>query len=391
VQRSRYSRRLRRRVAALALAAFTVLAALVVPAMAQAKPATVKVMTRNIYLGAKLTDAMLAETPAELYAAAGQIWEDMHDTNFRARATRIAQEVATHKPDAIGLQEVALWRRGAPGDLTPTSTADEVVQDYLEILQSQLRERGLNYRVAVKQKEADITLPLDRNGDGFPEFLGRLTMHDAILVKRNKRLRIKNARGGNYGPALPVPTALGSTILVTRGWTAVDVTKVQGKKKRGKRGKKKVQKKTFRFINTHLEAFSSFFRNAQAFELVSNDRLMATKLPTILVGDLNSDPVDDEETTIPGSELPPTAENAAYNTIAAAGFADRGLTENTCCHADDLRNQAVSFGSRIDHVLSKGRVQRVRAVRTGDNPDLRTPTGLWPSDHAGVVSTLRVR
>lgn len=384
MQRSRFTGRHRRRGAALALAAATVLAALVVPAMAQAKPATVKVMTRNIYLGADLTPALLAETPGEAFTAAGVIYEAMLDTNFRARAARLAQEIAATKPDAVGLQEVALWRRGARGDIGgPDSSAQEVVYDFLEVLQTQLRNRGLNYRTAVKQRQADITLPVDRTGDGVPEFLGRLTMHDAILVKRHKRLRIRNRRGGNFNTALPVETPVGD-ISVTRGWTAVDITKLQGKKRRGK-GRRS---KTFRFINTHLEAFNAFVRNSQAFDLV-NSNLAETRLPVILVGDLNSDPVDDTVIPVPG--VPDTAENAAYLTVRDAGFRDRGITANTCCHDDDLLNETVDFGSRIDHVLSKGRVQRLGAQRTGANPALRTPAGLWPSDHAGVVSRLRVR
>lgn len=391
VQRSRFTKRARRRGAALALAAATVLAALVVPAVAQAKPANVKVMTRNIYLGADLTPALTADTAAGVFMAAGDIWEGMLETNFRARAARLAEEIAATKPDAIGLQEVALWRRGARGDLGPDSTADEVVNDFLEILQTQLRNRGLNYRTAVKQQEADITLPVDRTEDGIPEFLGRLTMHDAILVKRHKRLRIKNARGGNYPPqaTLPVPVdPLGIEIPVTRGWAAVDITKVQGKKRRGK----KRQAKTFRFVNTHLEAFAAFFSRAQAFNLV-NSNLMSTRLPVILVGDLNSDPLDEsEDDTIPlPPQFPLPRRNEAYLTFIDSGFADRGVTQNTCCHDDDLLNDTVDFDSRIDHILSKGRVQRVNARRTGDDPALRTPAGLWPSDHAGVVSTLRVR
>ena len=54
------------------------------------------------------------------------------------------------------------------------------------------------------------------------------------------------------------------------------VKKAKGKKK-GKgasaAGKKKRGKAKFRFVNTHLEAFSAFVRNAQASELV-------TKRPT---------------------------------------------------------------------------------------------------------------
>jgi hypothetical protein len=29
--------------------------------------------------------------------------------------------------------------------------------------------------------------------------------------------------------------------------------------------------------------------------------------------------------------------------------------------------------------------------RVGDQPGDRTPSGLWPSDHAGVIATLKIR
>ena len=372
----------RRRIGgiAVALVAAVGIGALVAPAAASAKPKNVKVMTRNIYLGADLTPALLAESPQEMFAAAGAIYDtSVFGTNFRGRAELLADEIARAKPDAIGLQEVALWRRGPLDSVTADPTpAREVVIDFLEVLQTQLAKRGLNYKVGKVQNEADLEVPIDRDADGTPEFDGRLTMRDAILVKGN--LKVSKRRGGNYASLLPVPTPLGS-ISVTRGWTAVDLTK----------GKKRNAKK-FRFVNTHLEAFSAFFRANQAQALRSLGLISNSgRLPVILVGDLNSDPVDDSEETLPNAPFPPTAQNAAYLTIEAAGFVDRGVTVNTCCHADDLLNPEPEFGSRIDHVLSKGRVTKLGASLTGADPELRTNTGLWPADHGGVVSRLRIR
>ena len=41
-------------------------------------------------------------------------------------------------------------------------------------------------------------------------------------------------------------------------------------------------------------------------------------------------------------------------------------------------------------MLGRGEVSEVDATRIGDDPALRTGTGLWPTDHLGVVATLKV-
>jgi hypothetical protein len=46
---------------------------------------------------------------------------------------------------------------------------------------------------------------------------------------------------------------------------------------------------------------------------------------------------------------------------------------------------------RIDDVLYQPRgVEAVAAEGIGEDLEDRTPTGLWPSDHAGVVATLHL-
>jgi hypothetical protein len=86
------------------------------------------------------------------------------------------------------------------------------------------------------------------------------------------------------------------------------------------------------------------------------------------------------------------AEAAAYNVIADAGFADRGVELNTCCFGESITDPPpADFGSRIDHVLARGRVRELSSQLIGVDPDLRTNTDLWPSDHGGVVARLRLR
>jgi hypothetical protein len=46
--------------------------------------------------------------------------------------------------------------------------------------------------------------------------------------------------------------------------------------------------------------------------------------------------------------------------------------------------------SRIDLIVFRGDITVASARVAGDQPGDRTPGGLWPSDHAGVVATLRI-
>src|SRR5262245_57959458 len=74
------------------------------------KPATVKVMTRNLFLGADLSPALEAGSPGEFIPANGIILNEVDDTAFGPRSRALADEILQKKPDLVGLQEVALWR-----------------------------------------------------------------------------------------------------------------------------------------------------------------------------------------------------------------------------------------------------------------------------------------
>ena len=361
-----FGRKRTRRALALAVGAVVAVTGVALPATAGAAPTTVKVMTRNLYLGADLVPAILAGTPGEARTETGNIYKDVVDTNFPARAKLLAEEIRRTGPHLIGLQEVALWRRGQRGAADgPDTPATEVVYDFLDTLRHELDRLGLHYRVVSLQREADIEFPASISGDDAAEFDGRLTMHDAILARRGVKVTRSN-RHANFDASLTVPTQLG-TVEVLRGWTSIDVRKIGRKRAR------------FRFVNTHLEAFLAATRTQQATELMGSSGAVDTGLPVILLGDLNSDPAG------------AAADAAAYNVIADAGFADRGVELNTCCFGELVTDPAPAFGSRIDHVLSRGSVSELSSRLVGVDPALRTNTDLWPSDHGGVVARLRVR
>lgn len=322
----------------------------------------VKVMTRNLYFGADLTPLVGATSIPDLAVKAAQVFGKVQATDFPARAKVLAFEIEEADPHLIGLQEVALWRTGEPGVLDgPVTPATTIVYDFLALLQAELANRGLQYSVVTAQDEFDAEVPSALGYDI------RLTLRDVILAKANlppDELILSNATSANYSTLLTLQTVAGP-VTFKRGWTSVDAT---------------VNGRAFRFINTHLEPASAFHRLAQSNELLSGPA--NTSLPVILVGDLNSHP--DES----GPFL-------AYANLIGAGFVDTWVQANpskpgyTCCNAEDLLNPTPSLDTRVDHVLTRPGVDVFRSVITGTDPDNRTPTGLWPSDHAGVVATLR--
>jgi endonuclease/exonuclease/phosphatase family metal-dependent hydrolase len=126
-------------------------------------------------------------------------------------------------------------------------------------------------------------------------------------------------------------------------------------------------------VNAHLEAYSPDFRLKQAKELVKGP-LKSKKLPTVLVGDLNS-----------GPKLPKPEDRPPYQAIAAAAFKEARTAKFNCCFNDDLTTGA--WDHIVDHVMTRPRFKLVKSFITGLE---KTPGGLAPSDHGGVVSVLQL-
>ena len=147
------------------LAALVALTTLVAAPGADAKPkkkaktVPVKVMTRNIFLGADLGPALNANSFPAFTAANGSILREVDATDFPRRAIGLAQEIQQKKPDLIGIQEGAWWRTGPPPTLQApyaqgpngnfTATTDKY--NFLQILLGALEDRGLNYEIAVEK------------------------------------------------------------------------------------------------------------------------------------------------------------------------------------------------------------------------------------------------
>ncbi|NIL98463.1 MAG: hypothetical protein GTO53_11260 [Planctomycetales bacterium] len=81
----------------------------------------------------------------------------------------------------------------------------------------------------------------------------------------------------------------------------------------------------------------------------------------------------------------------------AAGFLDAWSETHpsdpgfTCCQDPDLLNPVSLNSQRIDLVLHRAGWESLAAEVVGEDPADRTPSGFWPSDHAGVVATVRMK
>jgi endonuclease/exonuclease/phosphatase family metal-dependent hydrolase len=354
---------------------------------AKVKPTDVKVMTRNIYLGADLGPAIEAKGVTAFTEATGQILREVTANDFPVRAKGLAKEILEKEPDLVGLQEVAEWRTGPPSLETllggSAAHATTVRYDYLAELLKQLNKGKERYRAAVVNPEFDFEAPADENGvpgDGpnsliaNAEINGRLTMRDVILAKVGDEVKTTNPRKGHFKTLLTEEIS-GAKVTVTRGWVSVDAT-VNGST-------------PFHFVDTHLESFDPqtvvpSIRARQAAELVAPNGPLTSDLPTILVGDLNSD----AKTAVqPG-------DGQAYETLVKGGMRERSTYEPLgCCLTTPLLavgsgGAASEFDHKVDHIMTRDpkTVKLVNSSVTGRKPQ----NGFWDSDHAGLFSTLKI-
>jgi hypothetical protein len=337
---------------------------------------TATVMTRNLYLGAELGPVLAALATgnnAAIVGAATQTWNAVQATRPEERMGAIADEIVAADAAVVGLQEVTTWTTFAYNPQTGAVSNPTVTYDFLALLLDALADRGAGYREVGGATAHNFSSPpipvLAGPTATFPTQAVRLADRDVVIARDD--VRVGNARTGTYQNIVSFPFG-GGVLPVPRGWGSADV---------------QVGRATFRFVNSHLEAFgipgvdAEQVRVAQVGELLAAQAAIAAQagdLPTVYVGDYNSRAPD----------APAYARLLAGVGTDAWTRTHPGDAGLTCCFDALVRDPADPLTSRIDLVLVTADVKAPRATVVGDEPADMTASGLWPSDHAGVVARL---
>jgi endonuclease/exonuclease/phosphatase family metal-dependent hydrolase len=323
-------------------------------------PNILTVMTQNMYVGTDFSPIFGAVTSDTLKTAVADAYANVQASNIPERAAALADEIVATQPDVIGLQEVSLWRTGPAGGPATTVTFDA-----LQSLLDALAQRGAHYRVLAVltnfTTEAPSALGLTI---GF-------TDRDVVLARSDllpSDFQVSNVQTQHFTIHLILPNPLLGSPPVPRGWIAVDGTR---------RGT------PFRFVTTHLEDVSVTVRLAQAIELIQGP--LNTTAPVVIAGDFNVDAASHD-----------LAELVTYRSFLDADFDEAwpALVSNDPGFTWPLHRQdpftPTLPSQRIDLVLFHGALTARGIDRIGETAADRTPSGLSPSDHAGVVASFQV-
>jgi hypothetical protein len=307
----------------------------------------------------------------------------MAANDFNERAVALAAEIVEKNPHLVGLQEVYNLKINEQNASPP-------FLNYLDELLNALADQGAYYNVAATVTNLDFgPIPVPPYG------AVSITDRDVILARQGVETEIvdltsfplcrPSTDGCNYTnvamATFPPPIGV---IAFERGYVAVDT--LYG-----------------RFFNTHLEVrfpvddpLSAFFQSAQATELINLINFFNTFDPppegrVIVVGDINSSP---EHETIP-LPLPFDPIVPPYMLLEESGYIDTWTLRSgkpkgfTCCFDEDLSMPA-DLSERIDviFVCEEEEPETVKANVVGNDEADQTPSGLWPSDHAGVAARM---
>lgn len=327
---------------------------------------SLKVMTYNMYAGTEYAGLTSSNHGTFLQAVTNAIAE-VRASDPAGRAQAIARQIAAAEPHLVSLQEVATWSTG------PTKDSLVLEFDYLQLLLDALAEQNVQYAPVASLTTWDATVP---STFGFLNNTWRVVILARADLKPED-FSYTNSQAGTWMAALvvPLPALNGRAdecpvplrpsdqacrMPFRRGWVSTDVSY------RGKH---------LRFVGAHLDSASHLLEIPQGLQLLTG--VANTGLPVVVAADLNAD------CSNPADPTYPTCQN-----FRDAGFVDAWTTANP--YDPGYTKSLPVMTMRSDYVMVRGSFGVKVAVLVGEEPDDRTASGLWPSDHCGVVAKLRV-
>lgn len=323
-----------------------------------------KVMTYNVYVGTEYA-GMTASSLDDFLQAATNLVLDVRASDPAGRALAVARQIAAHSPHLVSLQEVFTLSTG------PSRDELTLEYDYLQLLLEALNDLGMQYAPVVALTTWDATvqnsLGLYVRNTWRVVMLARADLKADHLVLTNvqsatwsvaytARPRLRALDGRADLCPVPLSSDGGCRMPMPRGWISADVA---------------YRGEWFRVIGAHLDSSSPLLEVPQGLELLNGPA--NTALPVIVAADLNCD-----------CSRPA---HAFYATCL--NFSDRGFVDAwTAAHPWEpgyTVGEMPNLTGRSDYVMFRGPLEVSAAAVLGEEPGDVTASGLFPSDHAGVV------
>jgi len=338
--------------------ATAVLITMTVISPAGAKSPEITVMSRNLYLGADVGEAL--KLMPDTTAAAQFMWDQVGQTDFGARAALLAAETAAVIPSVIGLQEATTWVCTKDANTEPVTIFDFTKQ-FLDATATS----GTEYVIAASGDDTAVSveytlgpivgLTIVNDPSRFQPLFGSdqascgFRIADVLAVRADLAAQITAVGTATYDTITDVVPGF---ITIHRGYAWADMS---------------VGSATVRLVTTHLE--STWNPNSvpaavlQARELIADHEQITG--PLVVMGDFNNDPRDPRPAgqANPGGQ--PEASAAcpdpscnSYWSMVNRGFTDAG--------PDATDPRFFSWGA--DATLAGPSTQRAPVGREMGNP-----------------------
>lgn len=318
---------------------------------AKKKRAELKMLSRNLYLGADFNLLFPPRTTLSLAQVVANFYRAVEDTHYEERVQVLAQEIACRNADVVCLQEVYDYQL----------PKHRLQLDFLAMLNQELLKHNAHYSIAAKTVATEVILPIAWN-----EIEGSLVIRDQLVILVREGIPHDQELSARYDASvdlvLPNDKHVEARLLTVR--RAFNRTTIRW------------NGELVHIGNTHLESIDDDVQFNQAKELYN---VFSKDVDSVLIaGDMNAKPDSDTYNWFVNSEK-------AYQDP----FAKKDI--NTWGASPMLNDEYIDLRERIDHIFHRGRVSPKGAQVFGISRQERThPSSLWPSDHAGLMGVYTI-